>query len=94
MQDTNKNQNRIEVYRRRMRLGAKRVALLLGHKDSSVLAHYERGKRLPSLINALRLSIILRIPVEFLYPVLYERFREHIRAKEEQLARPSQLPLF
>ncbi len=94
MQDPHNNQNQIEVYRRRMRFGPKRVAILLGHQDSSVLAHYERGKRLPSLVNALRLSIILRIPVEFLYPALFERLRERIRAEEERLSRPKQQPLF
>jgi len=94
MQDTNNNRNQLEAYRRRMRFASRRVALLLGHSDSSILAQYERGKRFPSLINILRLSIILRVPVEFLYPALYDQLREQIRAEEERLSQPSQQPLF
>jgi len=94
MPDTNNNRNQLEAYRRRMKFSSRRVAILLGHQDSTILAQYERGKRLPSLKNVLRLSIILRVPVEFLYPVLYDWLRDQIRAEEERLARPSQQPLF
>jgi len=94
MQNKKDDQNQLEVYRRRMRFSPRRVALLLGHQDSSILAQYERGKRLPSLINVLQLSIILRVPVEFLFPILYDRLRERIRADEERLSRPSQQLLF
>lgn len=94
MQDKNHNQNQLEVYRRRMRFTPRRVAILLGHQDSTVLRQYEHGKRLPSLISVFRLSIILRVPVEFLYPGLYDRLREQIRTEEERLSQPSQRPLF
>jgi transcriptional regulator with XRE-family HTH domain len=77
-----------------MKFSSRRVATLLGHLDSTVLAQYEHGKRLPSLKNVLRLSVILRVPVEFLYPVLYDSLRRQIRAEEERLDRPSQQPLF
>jgi hypothetical protein len=46
------------------------------------------------LVNAFRLGIILRVPVEFLFPELYDRLRHGIRAEEEQMARPEQQPLF
>src|SRR4051794_36545174 len=87
-------QNKIEWYRRRMRLKPRNVAFLLGHKQSSVLADYERGARRPSLANAFKLSIILRVPVEFLYPGLYESLRECVRAMEERQSRPAQQSLF
>ena len=76
-----------------MRFTTSHVARLLRHKDASTLSDYERGERLPSLVNALRLGIILRVPVEFLFPDLYDRLREDIRAEEEYLARPEQLTL-
>ena len=76
-----------------MRFTASHVARLLGHKDNSTLSDYERGERLPSLVNAFRLGIILRVPVEFLFPELYDRLREDIRAEEEHLARPEQSTL-
>jgi hypothetical protein len=34
------------------------------------------------------------MPVEFLFPELYDRLRHDIRAEEEQMARPEQQPLF
>ncbi len=70
------------------------VALLLGHKDTSALSNYERGKRLPTLSNAFRLSAILRVPVEFLFPGEYDELRNAIRVKEETLRQPTQPTLF
>lgn len=86
--------NKLDIYRRRMRFSQRQVAHLLGHKDNSAWSDYERGERLPSLANALRLAIILRTPVEFLFYDLHDELRDHIRAEEERLARPTQQPLF
>jgi transcriptional regulator with XRE-family HTH domain len=77
-----------------MRFSQRYVARLLGHKNSSAWSIYERGERLPSLANALRLGIILRIPVEFLFYSLHDQLREHIRAEEERIAQPNQQVLF
>jgi len=63
----------------------KGVAALLGHRDSSLLCIFELGKRLPTLGDALKLGIILRVPIEFLYPALYDRLRDEIRGQEESL---------
>ena len=86
--------NRLDIYRRRMRFSQGHVARLLGHKDSSTWSNYERGQRLPSLVNALRLGIILRVPVEFLFYSLHDELRNSIRAKEERIAVPTQQVLF
>jgi transcriptional regulator with XRE-family HTH domain len=77
-----------------MRFSSLHVAHLLGHSGTSALSNYERGKRLPSLSNALRLGIILRVPVEFLFPSLYDGLREEIRAEEERQMQPTQQALF
>jgi len=77
-----------------MRLSTRHVAILLGDKDVSRLSKYERGQRLPNLRNAFRLSAILRVPVEFLFPSLYDLLREQIRAEEERIAKPTQATLF
>jgi transcriptional regulator with XRE-family HTH domain len=89
-----RNQNQLDYFRRRMRFTTSHVARLLGHQDASTLSDYERGDRLPSLINALRLGIILRVPVEFLFPTLYNGLREKIRSEEQLLAIPEQQVLF
>ena len=86
--------NKLDLYRRRMRFSQRHVAHLLGHQDNSGWSDYERGDRLPSLVNALRLAIILRVPVEFLFGALHEELRGQIRAEEERLTAPTQQPLF
>jgi len=79
---------RLEYFRLRRKFSTAHVAHLLGHKDASTLDDYERGDRRPSLVNAFRLSVILRTPVEFLFPALYDALREQIRAEEERMIRP------
>jgi len=65
-----------------------------GSKTLQPYPDYERGEHAPSLANALRLGIILRVPVEFLFPALYDGLRNEIRAEEERLAAPQQPTLF
>jgi len=78
-----KNKNGLVVYRRRMGFSQKTVAQLLGHKDATLLCMYERGRILPPLAAALALGIILRVPVEFLFPGLYDDLKSRIRQQEE-----------
>jgi transcriptional regulator with XRE-family HTH domain len=83
-QNQQNKQNKVTIYRRRMGFSQRRVARLLGFRDSSMLSRYEHGQSLPSLGIAFRLSIVLRVPVEFLFPKLYEDLRTRIRAEEEK----------
>jgi transcriptional regulator with XRE-family HTH domain len=94
MEPKAKNQNRLDYFRRRMRFSTSHIGHLLGHKDSSTYCDYERGDRIPTLVNAFRLSAILRTPVEFLFPSLYDSLRDAIRAEEERMAAPQQAVLF
>ena|SRR5690242_20710283 len=77
------NKNALALYRRRMGFSQKAVAQLLGHKDATLLCMYERGRMLPTLRAALALGIILRVPVEFLFPGCYDDLKSHIRQMEE-----------
>ena len=61
----------------------KQVAKLLGHPEASMLSHYEHGRSLPPLPVALGLEIILRVPVAFLFPQLYDETRLRVRQAEE-----------
>jgi len=67
-----------------MGFSQKRVARLIGHRDGTLLSKYELGHGVPTLATALSIGIVLRVPVEFLFPALYESLRNEIRAKEEQ----------
>lgn len=79
--------NGLWTYRKKKGLSQKRVAFLLGHKTTSQLSNYERGRKLPGLINALKLEIICEMPVGFLFHELYHSLKEDIKAKEEKLRR-------
>jgi transcriptional regulator with XRE-family HTH domain len=92
-QHKHKNQNRLVLYRRRMGFSQKQVVRLLGLKGTSMLSRYEHGQSLPPLPTAFRLGIVLRVPLEFLFPGLYESLRIHVRADEERFALPLQRTL-
>ena len=72
----------------------KQVARLLGHRDASMVSHYEHGRALPPLRAALSLEIIYRTPVAFLFPAIYDQLRRQIREQEESLPGAGQQPLF
>jgi transcriptional regulator with XRE-family HTH domain len=79
-------QNNLVLYRRRMGFTQKQVARLLGHRDTSMISHYEHGRALPPLAMALGLEIIYRVPAGFLFPKMYDELKTKIRAKEERTA--------
>jgi transcriptional regulator with XRE-family HTH domain len=68
-----------------MGFSQKKVACALGLKRTSVLSRYEHGTRMPGLINALKLEIVYRTPVAFLFSDLYLELKNEIRKKEEQI---------
>ncbi len=70
-----------------MGLTQKQVSRLLGHHDTSMISHYEHGRSLPPLAVALSLEIILRVPVAFLFPAMYDDLKLRIRQQEQELAR-------
>ena len=87
-------QNNLILYRKRMGFTQRQVARLLGHRDTSMVSHYERGRSLPPLIVALGFEIIFRVPVAFLFPALYDTLKQQIRRQEESFAGTNQRPLF
>ncbi len=76
--------SRLWRYRRRMGFSQRHVAELAGYLTPSEISRFEHGERLPSLLMALKLEIIYRVPVAFLYQDLYLRLRDSIREKEER----------
>lgn len=77
--------NRLWKYRRRIGFTQHQVAALVGYVSRTDISHFEAGRKLPSLLMALRLEIVYRVPVAFLYPDLYGRLKAALRAKEERL---------
>ena len=94
MQDQKTNQNRLASFRRKRGYSQRHVAHLLGHKSHGALSSYERGRVLPTMTTALKLEIVLRTPVAFLFPNIYETLRIEIRAEEDKQAGLGQQDLF
>ncbi len=75
--------NNLVLYRERMGLTQRHVAGLLGETNTTLISKLEQGTRLPSLLVILKLAIIYRAPVDFLFAQLYEELRSEIREKED-----------
>lgn len=73
-------------YRKRMRFTQNEVIRLLGWKNPKGLIKIESGAVVPTLRTAFKLSIIYRVPVEFLFSSAYQKLREQVRTREMQLA--------
>ena len=76
--------NRLWRQRHRAGLSQQDVADLVGYHTPGEISRFERGERLPSLVMALKLEIVYHTPVAFIFPDLYLRLREAIRAKQEE----------
>lgn len=74
--------NELMIVRRKRGLSRKQVSSLLGYRGTSTIARYEQGRLEPSLTTLLRLEILYRTPVAYLYPRLYHALRDHLRALE------------
>ncbi len=93
-QQRDPKQNRLAFYRRKRGHSQTRVAHLVGYKTHSALSLYEHGHVLPPLATALKLEIVLRTPVAFLFPDLYDSLKQNIRGEEDRLAGDGQQVLF
>lgn len=93
MEKPKPKQNNLVLYRRRMGLTQKQVARLLGHRDATMISHYEHGRALPPLLMALSLEIIYRVPVAFLFPELYDELKQRVRKQEETSEDSRQPPI-
>ena len=77
--------NRLWQYRKRMGFTQQEVAAMLGYLSRAEISDFERGDKLPSFVSALKLEIVYRVPVAFLFPALYARLKVQLRDKEERL---------
>lgn len=70
--------NQIRRYRKERYLRQRDVARLLKLKQSCDIYRWETGKKIPSLLNALKLSAALKCPVELLFLDHYKEIREEM----------------
>lgn len=76
--------NELVHYRKRMKFTQLRVLSILGWRNKKGLCKIESGEVTPTLATALKLAIIYRVPVEFLFANLYRKLRVQIRSREQQ----------
>ena len=79
---TRKTTNYLRLYRKKNGLSQKQIAYLMGYKSSNSISHYERGYKFPQLINLLKLEIIHRTPIAFLFKDQYLALKKEIRQRE------------
>ena len=75
--------NQLRRYRRQRNLKLVEVAKLIGHTTPSHLSHWEHGRKQPSLDNALKLSAVLKCPVEILFFDRFDEIRRQLRDKRK-----------
>ena len=76
----NENLNSLWIARKKVGLGQKSVARLLGHKSTSPISEYETGRLMPGLRTALKLSLIYRTPLPELYMPLYRQVEQEVES--------------
>lgn len=67
--------NQLRRYRLKRGLRLRDMARLTGQSSPAHLSHWEKGRKLPSLSNALRLSAATKCPVEVLFFDLFDQLR-------------------
>ncbi len=73
--------NSIRRYRRYRGLRVRDVAERLGFLNAAHISSWERGKKLPTLRNALRLSAVLQVPIEVLFCDYFNSLRNEIKKR-------------
>lgn len=74
----NINSNLLALRRKRLGYEQKQIAVLLGHKSTYQISRYETGQRIPSLIEAMKLSILYGLPVHTLFNRHFRRCRDEL----------------
>ena len=76
--------NNLRRYRRKRGLRLRDMARLTGQSTPSHLSHWEKGRKIPSLPNALRLSAAMKCPVEVLFIDLFNQLRNETYENKEK----------
>lgn len=82
--------NRLKMHRKQMRYKQKQVATLLGLYSTTPISEWEQGKKLPSSINLLKLSVVYRTFPNELYAEYMHELRKNITDKEWKIFNANQ----
>jgi len=70
--------NQIRRYRKKRGLRIRDMLMLLGLSSPSQIAHWEKGRKMPTLDNALKLSAAIGCPVEVLFIERFQSLRKQV----------------
>jgi len=70
--------NQIRRYRKKRYLRQRDIAEMLGLKQPRDIYRWEVGQKLPSIINALKLSAALKCPIELLFLDHYKEIQREM----------------
>jgi transcriptional regulator with XRE-family HTH domain len=70
--------NDIRLYRHKRHFRIKDVAKLIGITSSAHVAHWEKGRKRPSLVNCLKLAAVLKTTPDVLFSDLFKQIRTEI----------------
>ena len=73
--------NQLLRYRNKRSLSQRDVSKLLGVEQATDICRWEKGQKMPSLINALKLSSALNCPVEVLFFDHFKQIRKEMFIK-------------
>lgn len=74
--------NAIRRYRKMRHFKLKEVALLMGLKSASHISHWEKGRKLPSLINCFKLAAVIKCTPDILFNELYKQIQSEIHRRK------------
>jgi transcriptional regulator with XRE-family HTH domain len=76
--------NHLWKYRHRMGYSQSDVAEIMGFSNSSQICQWEKGVMMSSLENVIKLSVLYRAPVLFLFYPWYTAIKKELRDREEE----------
>lgn len=90
----NINSSLLALRRKRLGYEQKQIAFLLGHKNTYQLSRYETGHRVPSLKEAIKLSVLYGLPVRALFERYFRQSGQELDGaiKQSKLGEKINLP--
>jgi len=79
--------NNLRKYRKAIGLKQREVARILNLKSSGMISRWEKGVRLPSLLNAFKLAGLYCVLVDALFFPLIRLIKRKIMERQEEILR-------
>ena len=79
--------NLLRRYRKARGLNQHQAAGILGIGSADIISRWEKGKCLPSLLNALKLAALYRTMADPLFPNLTNIVRREVLRREQRLSK-------